>query len=45
MNEQTVLIVEDDKTLGQALSDTLELSGLQPIHVTDGQAALNSLRN
>jgi len=45
MNEQTVLIVEDDKTLGQALSDTLELAGLQPIHVTDGQAALNILRN
>jgi two-component system response regulator FlrC len=45
MNEQTVLIVEDDKSLGQALSDTLELAGLQPVHVTDGQAALNILRN
>ncbi len=45
MNEQTVLIVEDDKSLGQALSDTLELAGLQPVHVTDGQAALNILKN
>ncbi len=45
MNEQTVLIVEDDKTLGQALTDTIELAGLQTIHVTDGQAALNILRH
>lgn len=45
MTEQTVLIVEDDKNLGQALSDTLELAGMQPIHVTDGQAALNILAN
>lgn len=45
MTEQNVLIVEDDKNLGQALSDTLELAGMQPIHVTDGQAALNILAN
>jgi len=45
MNEQTVLIVEDDKNLGQALADTLELAGMQPVHVTDGQAALNILAN
>lgn len=43
MTDKTVLIVEDDKSLGQALADTLELAGLQPIHVTDGQAALNIL--
>lgn len=45
MTEQTVLIVEDDKNLGQALFDTLELAGMQPIHVTDGQAALNIITN
>ena len=45
MTEQTVLIVEDDKNLGQALSDTLELAGMQTIHVTDGQAALNIINN
>ena len=45
MTEQTVLIVEDDKNLGQALSDTLELAGMQTIHVTDGQAALNIISN
>lgn len=43
MTDKIVLIVEDDKSLGQALSDTLELAGMQPIHVTDGQAALNIL--
>jgi len=42
---QTVLIVEDDKNLGEALADTLELAGMHPIHVTDGQSALNILAN
>ena len=45
MTENIVLIVEDDKSLGTALSDTLELAGMQTIHVTDGQAALNILAN
>jgi len=45
MTENIVLIVEDDKSLGTALSDTLELAGMQTIHVTDGQAALNILSN
>ena len=45
MTDNIVLIVEDDKSLGQALSDTLELGGMQTIHVTDGQAALNILAN
>ena len=43
MTDHIVLIVEDDKSLGTALSDTLELAGMQTIHVTDGQAALNIL--
>ncbi len=45
MTDNIVLIVEDDKSLGTALSDTLELAGMQTIHVTDGQAALNILAN
>ncbi|NNJ91039.1 MAG: response regulator, partial [Gammaproteobacteria bacterium] len=45
MTENIVLIVEDDKSLGTALSDTLELAGIQTVHVTDGQAALNILAN
>ncbi|MGD2118269.1 MAG: sigma-54 dependent transcriptional regulator [Chromatiales bacterium] len=43
MSAQTILIVEDDKSLGQALADTLELAGMQSIHVTDGKAALELL--
>jgi len=45
MTDNIVLIVEDDKSLGTALSDTLELAGMQTIHVTDGQAALNIIAN
>jgi two-component system response regulator FlrC len=39
MNE-TILIVEDDADLQEALKDTLELSGYQCLVANDGQAAL-----
>jgi len=41
MNSATVLIVEDDQTLREALSDTLEIAGYSVAAASDGRAALN----
>ncbi|NOX09899.1 MAG: sigma-54-dependent Fis family transcriptional regulator [Gammaproteobacteria bacterium] len=44
MNTSRILIVEDDRSLREALSDTLELAGYDVAAVEDGQAALMVLR-
>ncbi len=43
MSHATVLIVEDDATLRQALCDTLELSGYAVTSAVDGKSALKVL--
>lgn len=43
MNPATVLIVEDDPGLREALCDTLELAGYAVMAATDGPAALQTL--
>lgn len=43
MSHATVLIVEDDTTLREALSDTLELSGYRTTLASDGASALKLL--
>jgi two-component system response regulator FlrC len=44
MSHATVLIVEDDPALREALSDTLELSGYLVVTAEEGQAALAVLQ-
>lgn len=43
MSDATVLIVEDDATLRDALCDTLELSGYDVVPAADGNSALKAL--
>ncbi|MDX1250741.1 MAG: sigma-54-dependent Fis family transcriptional regulator [Gammaproteobacteria bacterium] len=43
MSRATVLVVEDDAALREALCDTLELAGYRAIAAADGQAALDTL--
>ncbi|MCW8905354.1 sigma-54-dependent transcriptional regulator [Sedimenticola sp.] len=43
MSDATVLIVEDDATLREALCDTLELSGYGVVSAIDGESALKVL--
>lgn len=43
MNQGTVLVVEDDPTLREALCDTLELGGFRVERAADGGAALECL--
>ncbi|WP_275097614.1 sigma-54-dependent transcriptional regulator [Sedimenticola hydrogenitrophicus] len=43
MSDATVLIVEDDATLRDALCDTLELSGYGVVSAVDGKSALKAL--
>ncbi len=43
MSQATVLVVEDDPSLREALRDTLELGGYQVETAADGQAALECL--
>lgn len=43
MNRATVLVVEDDAALREALRDTLELAGYRATTAADGQAALDKL--
>ena len=43
MSQETVLVVEDDRALREALRDTLELSGYRVCTATDGETALRSL--
>ncbi len=43
MNRATVLVVEDDVSLNEALSDTLECAGYNVGSVTDGREALRYL--
>ncbi len=45
MSSATVLVVEDDAALREALCDTLELAGYRVIAVEDGQAALARLES
>ncbi|MET0105201.1 MAG: sigma-54 dependent transcriptional regulator [Sedimenticola sp.] len=40
MNQATVLVVEDDPTLREALCDTLDLAGYAVVSAGDGKAAL-----
>ena len=44
MTRSTVLIVEDDVALREALSDTLELAGYEVVAVADGERALAELK-
>ncbi|MBU0690790.1 response regulator [bacterium] len=39
-----VLIVDDDKNIGDVLLETLTFEGYEPIYVEDGSAAMNILR-
>lgn len=41
--EQRILVVEDDASLAEALTDALELAGWQVSHAVDGVAALERL--
>jgi len=43
MNQGTVLIVEDDPSLAEALCDTLDLAGYPVVAAGDGSAALEVL--
>ncbi len=43
MSKSTVLVVEDDSSLREALGDTLELAGYQVKTATDGERALDLL--
>ncbi|MEQ6341978.1 MAG: sigma-54 dependent transcriptional regulator [Gammaproteobacteria bacterium] len=45
MSSATVLVVEDDAALREALCDTLELAGYRVIAAEDGQAALARLES
>lgn len=44
MSRATILVVEDDPTLREALSDTLMLSNYKVLSADNGEAALNLLR-
>ena len=44
MSQVSVLVVEDDVTLGEALRDTLELEGYEVQVAADGEAALKLLQ-
>ena len=41
----TILVVEDDHALAEALSDTLELEGYGVLHAADGEQALALLQD
>ena len=43
MSQATILVVEDDPILREAICDTLELADYEVIGVGDGRAALNAL--
>ncbi len=43
MDDKSILIVEDDDALRDALADTFELEGMRAISVADGAAALDAL--
>lgn len=45
MNQATVLVVEDDPSLREALGDTLELAGYSVMTAEDGESALGVLSN
>ncbi len=45
MSQSTVLLVEDDESLREALSTTLELAGYKTIEASDGKQALASLQH
>lgn len=43
MNTSTILVVEDDKVLGEAIVDTLVISGYDVIHAKDGKDAIREI--
>ena len=43
--ERTILVVDDDTTIREALSDVLNILGYQVVVASDGQCALELLRN
>ena len=43
MNQSTILVVEDDANLREALCDTLELAGYQVTGIEHGQSALDKI--
>lgn len=45
MNSQTILVVEDDKDLREALCDTLQLNGYQTIEADCGEAGVARLQD
>ncbi|MET0048728.1 MAG: sigma-54 dependent transcriptional regulator [Sedimenticola sp.] len=45
MNQATVLVVEDDPTLREALCDTLDLAGYAVVSAGDGKAALELMEH
>ncbi|MDH5189974.1 MAG: sigma-54 dependent transcriptional regulator [Gammaproteobacteria bacterium] len=45
MSQSTVLVVEDDQSLREALHDTLEIAGYTVATAEDGNAAMNVLEN
>ncbi|MCK4742498.1 MAG: sigma-54-dependent Fis family transcriptional regulator [Sulfuriflexus sp.] len=44
MNQATILVVEDDKDLQEALCETLALAGLRTIAANDGRMAIDVLK-
>lgn len=45
MNQATILVVEDDQDLQEALCETLSLAGLKTIAANDGRMAIDILKN
>jgi len=45
MNQATILVVEDDQDLQEALCETLSLAGLRTLAANDGRMAIDVLKN
>lgn len=45
MRERSILVVEDEESLGEAIRMNLEMEGYRPFWVMDGEAALNFLKD
>ncbi len=45
MDDATILIVEDDPNVGEALCSTLENAGYKTLYASDGEAALSQARS
>ena len=44
MDSPTILVVEDDAALREAITDTLELANYQCLHADNGESALLKLK-